>query len=497
MSRSIPTLILILLLPAALARAEEPSILERLSEASADVAARADGAIVLVVTAARDGYGVVTGSPPLLVVPYAVAQEFTEIVLDSSDITAERIDGDVGLGVAVYRLPPDKADRWSPLDVEDTWTVRRGNLALSAAPRLELLVVTGVHPLQGALSVGGSADGAVLLSARGRLLGLRAEPEPAYRSYSPWGWQIYGGAPWLVPYAGGGGAQSGANPSTVRRNLGSVYYGQGLIGIGSGQVSPQSVGVPYGSGTLIRGAALGSGTLAPFTYTPGWNWWPRQESVFVPGPVIARVLKDIQGHGRIRHAYVGVVLGTEMVDGVTRMFLSAVLPDSPAEKAGLRQADVIAGVQGHPVVGLAAFERIVALLRPEEVLRVQILGREEEVEVVLGERSDARGRLVSPEDIGIEVVGLTAELVAWLGLPKGHTGVVVKNVQEGSVAAEAGLRRGDVIQQAAGHPTRDAAELEASLASARGDIALVVWHGAGTVDITLSLPEPAAPAEAR
>lgn len=476
----VPALVLVLSSVVAPARAEETTLLERLSEESADVAARTKSAVVPLVTGARGGHGVVVGTPPLLVVPYEIAGEFKEVLLDdNSGIAAERIDGDAGLGVAVYELPEDQAARWTPLEVEREWTMRRGSFALSAGSRMALLVVKEVDPARGALRIAGSAEDVVLLSPRGRLLGLGAQPEPAHAWHRAWNPYDY---PAWNPYYYPG--------SNVVR-----FYGGGLPGSGSsssiGPIPPLSFGLGLDATAV---------SVPPGSWTIYGPWSPAGEPVVVPGPVIARVVEDIQEYGRIRHPYVGIVPGIESEDdGAPRIFLSAVLPDSPAAKAGLKKADVLTAIQGHATADIGTFERIVALLRPGEVLRVQVRGRDDEVKVVLGERAEARRRLVTPEDVGLEVVGLTAELNLWLGLPNDRTGVVVRNVREGSLTAQAGIAKGDVIQQAAGHMTRDAAELEAALAGAAGDVVLAVWKrsNGSLLEVTLSLPGPSVPAGAR
>ena len=84
---------------------------------------------------------------------------------------------------------------------------------------------------------------------------------------------------------------------------------------------------------------------------------------FIPGPVIHRVLQDLDAHGRIRHGYLGVVLGDAAGEGVR---LSAVLADSPAQAAGLKTGQRIVSVDGVPALTSAVVSRALALKRPGE-----------------------------------------------------------------------------------------------------------------------------------
>jgi serine protease Do len=49
--------------------------------------------------------------------------------------------------------------------------------------------------------------------------------------------------------------------------------------------------------------------------------------------------------------------------------------------------------------------------------------------------------------MGVAISDLTPDIIEHLQLPAKTTGVIIADVQEGSPAAEAGLRVGDVIQQ--------------------------------------------------
>jgi serine protease Do len=82
---------------------------------------------------------------------------------------------------------------------------------------------------------------------------------------------------------------------------------------------------------------------------------------------------------------------------------------------------------------------------------------------------------------GITVENVTARTAQQLGLPPGVTGVVVTNVDPASKAADSGLKRGDVIQEANRKPVRNTAEFESAMRSAKDATLLLVNRQGNTM----------------
>jgi S1-C subfamily serine protease len=219
------------------------------------------------------------------------------------------------------------------------------------------------------------------------------------------------------------------------------------------------------------------------------RWTPsgdgRLAGSFVPAAAVRRALDDLEAHGRIRHTYLGVVptadpnspMGVpllvavpgvapegdnphaEWLDAVRarsyrltvrngpkeRVKLSAVLPDSPAAKAGLEAGLVVMAIDDVDVPDLATFMRALARRRPGDEVRLSIEKWAKEVKVVLADREEASARLANAETLGLEVVDMGPDLARFLGLPPESKGVVVRGVRHGSPAHAAGLERGDLI----------------------------------------------------
>src|SRR5207302_11049777 len=129
--------------------------------------------------------------------------------------------------------------------------------------------------------------------------------------------------------------------------------------------------------------------------------------------------------------------------------------ESPAKKAGLLEDDVVTAIDGERVPSADAFRRVVALKRPDTVttLAVYRAGKPAEVKVKLGTRPDlenfggrdqmqkpSRPVESRPQRLGLSFQDMDPRLASSAGLPS--TGALVVEVQPGSVAERAGLRRG-------------------------------------------------------
>jgi serine protease Do len=137
--------------------------------------------------------------------------------------------------------------------------------------------------------------------------------------------------------------------------------------------------------------------------------------------------------------------------------VAQVTPGSGADKAGLRQGDVILSFNGTPVTQAPDLPPLVAITRPGSTAKVELLRdhKKQTVEVKVGELPRDKSALASTatgEDgaeggsaaaLGLAVQDIDATTRTELGLKAGE-GVVVSRVS-GPAAANTGLQAGDVI----------------------------------------------------
>jgi Do/DeqQ family serine protease len=185
----------------------------------------------------------------------------------------------------------------------------------------------------------------------------------------------------------------------------------------------------------------------------------------IPANMARHVTDQLRKDGKVHRAQLGVTiqpvtsdmaasLGLKDTGGV---IISSVADGSAAERAGLKQGDVIQSFNGESVKDLNALRNRVADTPPGSSATVTIVrdGSKRDVTVKLDESSaakEARGVETdsTKEDkaaLGVSVAPLTPELSRRYKLPANAKGIVVQDVNPDGRAADAGIQAGDVIER--------------------------------------------------
>jgi len=170
------------------------------------------------------------------------------------------------------------------------------------------------------------------------------------------------------------------------------------------------------------------------------------------------VMEQLITRGKVVRGWLGVELQeVSDLDDPTALGLKEprgavivrVLPNSPAEKAGLKPQDVIVEFNGIPIRNIPHLQSLVGRTTPGTTVPVKIVrgGKEIIVQVTLGERTPevVAEAQREAEWRGMVVGELTDELRQQLDVPKDVKGIVVLAVRPNSPAARAGIRQGDII----------------------------------------------------
>ena len=190
----------------------------------------------------------------------------------------------------------------------------------------------------------------------------------------------------------------------------------------------------------------------------------------IPSNLLQGIAHQLIASGKVTRGFLGILIqpltpelaesfGLAQTQGI---LIAQVNADSPAAKGGLRQGDVILELQGEPVSDVGAFRNRVSLTPPGTAIRLTILrdGQRQEIGLSVGTLSEdqvaAAGGTQSAESLGLSVQTLTPQLAEQFDGKPGE-GVVVTEVQPGSVAALAGITPGALILQVNREPVGDAA----------------------------------------
>ncbi|MBW1967330.1 MAG: DegQ family serine endoprotease [Deltaproteobacteria bacterium] len=176
---------------------------------------------------------------------------------------------------------------------------------------------------------------------------------------------------------------------------------------------------------------------------------------------MAKAIKDqLLKKGKVTRGWLGVVIqdideelaksfGLEKTEGV---LIAEVSEGSPAEKAGLKQGDIILRLNGKKVDDLGELRNKIALTAPGTKVKLEVLreNKRRTIQVTIGEQPAGRTIGMAQHEIlgkiGLVVQDLTEELAKQFGYRESQ-GVLVAEVEPGSPAARVGIRPGHLIEE--------------------------------------------------
>ncbi|MFO0961486.1 MAG: trypsin-like peptidase domain-containing protein [Phycisphaerales bacterium] len=168
------------------------------------------------------------------------------------------------------------------------------------------------------------------------------------------------------------------------------------------------------------------------------------------------------------------------------VLVNTVVPDGPADRAGVQPGDIIVKVNGAKTPSVHSVQRAVRLCKPGADCPVEIFrdGATRQVNARLDDSTRqvasaaapaptlrAAPRVARPADtaaLGLEVKSIDAAYAKERGL-RDTSGALVASVAPASPAARAGLRPGDIVRQVGGEAVVDAEGFTKQLASAAGN----------------------------
>jgi serine protease Do len=219
----------------------------------------------------------------------------------------------------------------------------------------------------------------------------------------------------------------------------------------------------------------------------------------IPANLAHSVMDSLIKDGKVTRGYLGVMI-QDVTPALAKQFqlkddqgalVGDVVPKGPADRAGLRAGDVIVNFNGKPVQDSRRLKFDVAATAPGKTVPVQVLrdGSRKTLQVTVRELpGDEKLAQTTPADSkdtgtmnGVGVADLDARTRREIGAPASLQGALVTSVEEGSPAAEAGLRPGDVIVELNRQPVRGADDAVRLTENAKDKVTLVrVWSQGGS-----------------
>ncbi len=219
-------------------------------------------------------------------------------------------------------------------------------------------------------------------------------------------------------------------------------------------INPGNSGGPL---VNIKGEVVGINTaiIAPYA--------AQNIGFAIPINIAKKVFRELKSTGKVTRGFLGVYLQPLTEELATSFGLkdtkgalvSDVMPDSPAEKAGLKPGDVILEFNGNPVSDARDLQNKVADAKIGELANLGVWREKKKINVSIkiAERpaeetiSRVESETIEKSWRGLTVTNITDELRRRFNIEPSVRGVIVVNVETGSSADECEITPGTVIRR--------------------------------------------------
>lgn len=202
----------------------------------------------------------------------------------------------------------------------------------------------------------------------------------------------------------------------------------------------------------------------------------------IPVNLAASIMKSLIETGAVARGYLGVTTETVTPDvaeqlGLPRdtkgVVVSDIVPDSAADKGGLKRTDVILGVNGHSVSTLEELRLLIAQMAPGSVAKLRVVrdAKERTIDVTLDKFAEKPNELIA----GVNVKPLGNDDRRRLGIDARVTGLLITDIAEDSPYRDR-LAANAVIMEINRTPVRDIGDAKQLIQPGRNLLA-IYFHG--------------------
>jgi len=211
----------------------------------------------------------------------------------------------------------------------------------------------------------------------------------------------------------------------------------------------------------------------------------------IPVNMAKNVVSQLMQKGKVSRGWLGVSIQpvtTALAESfglkkATGALISDVVAGSPAAAGGMKQGDVITRFDGKEIKDSKQLQLVVAETPAHKHVGVELIreGKPLTLSVTIGNADNASSAAGRPESVPADTwLGLSVEELPQNQRGRGGAGVLVTDVEQGSTAAEGGIRPGDIIQAVNQRRIINLTDYNAAMQQAqkRGAVAFLVRRGA-------------------
>lgn len=212
----------------------------------------------------------------------------------------------------------------------------------------------------------------------------------------------------------------------------------------------------------------------------------------IPSSMAKGIINDLRDHKKVSRGWLGVTI--QNVDEATAKALgmqeargalvNSVLEGQPADKAGIKEGDVIISINDKAIENTEQLLRTVASLSPgtETAIIVWRDGKTEKLTLTVAERDQSQasvdgkgGTHEASSLLGLKLRPINSEDLRRYNL-KNNAGLLVTGVASDSEAAQMGIQPGDVILAVNKKPVGSVKEMADRIAAAKKQRGAVLLH---------------------
>ena len=217
----------------------------------------------------------------------------------------------------------------------------------------------------------------------------------------------------------------------------------------------------------------------------------------IPSNLARNVMDSLVKYGHVSRGYLGIMI-QDVTPSLAKAFklpdangalIDDVVSGGPADKAGLKNGDVVIEYNGKKVRDSRHLNLTLAKPSPAPGCRESCAtASTRTLEVPSGTCPTIRNRAIQPFERrrhgtlnGVTVSDLDARARRQFDIPESVKGVIVTDLEPDSAAAEAGLKPGDVIQEINRTPVKTAEEAVRLTERPRSKVTMMrVWRNGGS-----------------
>jgi len=219
----------------------------------------------------------------------------------------------------------------------------------------------------------------------------------------------------------------------------------------------------------------------------------------IPVNMAKQIVEQLIKKGSVTRAWLGVAI-QPVTEDIAASFglqkakgalIADVMAGSPAEKAGLKQGDILVTFDGKEIKDARQLQLAVAAapVGKQVVAEIYRDGKLQKITLQLASGESAEAKKPRPAKTAAVWLGLDVDELPRSETQAGISGVIVTAIEPESAAAEGGIQRGDIIISVNQRKTTTLNEYESAMKNAEklGSVTLLVRRGNTSIYFALKL----------